>query len=186
MHSSTNHSGYGWLGAIAGFGVMIMPLGAIAQSPTALDAATQQAMVDAINDEYHARAYYSVVLKKFGAVRPFSNIVQAEDRHVQLWNTLFAKYGLPVPQDGFQGKLAAPNTLLEACQTGVDAEKANVQMYDRFLGFVQQPDLRAAFTQLRQVSQNNHLPAFERCVSRGGTPAPGPGNGMGRGRNGTR
>ncbi|MGB7250036.1 MAG: hypothetical protein WBC73_13945, partial [Phormidesmis sp.] len=41
---------------------------------------TQQAMVEAINDEYRARALYGAVLEKFGEVRPFSNIVQAENR----------------------------------------------------------------------------------------------------------
>jgi hypothetical protein len=39
-------------------------------------------------------------------------------------------------------------------------------MYDRFLEFVQEADLRAAFTQLRHVSQNHHLPAFQRCAGR--------------------
>jgi|GEM_PF-6427211 hypothetical protein len=43
-----------------------------------------------------------------------------------------------------------------------------VKMYDNFLSFVQEPDLKAAFTQLRQVSQNKHLPAFERCIANNG------------------
>ncbi|WP_066380843.1 ferritin-like domain-containing protein [Anabaena sp. CA = ATCC 33047] len=133
---------------------------------TELNAKTQQAMIDAINDEYYARAFYTAVINKFGAVRPFSNIVHAEDRHVSLWNHLFTKYGLPIPPDTFMGNVPAPDTLQTACQAGVESEIANVQMYDRFLEFVQEADLRNAFTQLRHVSQNNHLPAFQRCVSR--------------------
>ena len=129
------------------------------------DTKTQQAMVEAINDEYHARAFYTAVIEKFGNVRPFSNIVQAEDRHVQLWNTLFTKYGLPIPEDTFAGNAEAPDTLNAACQMGVEAEIANVKMYDNFLSFIKEPDLRAAFTQLRYVSQNNHLRAFERCTN---------------------
>ncbi len=135
-----------------------------AVASTALDVKTQEAMVEAINDEYRARAFYSAVIEKFGNVRPFNNIVQAEGRHVQLWNNLFAQYKLPIPEDRFFGKLAAPETLQAACKMGVDAEIANVKMYDHFLGFVKEPDLIAAFTQLRQVSQNNHLRAFERCA----------------------
>lgn len=46
------------------------------------NAQTQAAMIDAIKDEYQARAFYSAVIEKFGPVRPFTNIVQAEDRHV--------------------------------------------------------------------------------------------------------
>ena len=40
-------------------------------------------MIDAINDEYHARAFYNAVIDKFGEIRPFSNIVQAETRHAE-------------------------------------------------------------------------------------------------------
>ncbi|NKB17622.1 MAG: DUF2202 domain-containing protein [Pseudanabaena sp. CRU_2_10] len=117
-----------------------------------LDTQTRQAMIDAINDEYHARAFYTAAIEKFGTVRPFSNIVRSEDRHVSLWNALFTQYGLPIPVDSFAGKVAVPDTLQAACQAGVEAEIANVAMYDRFLGFVQQPDLQAAFRQLCQIS----------------------------------
>ena len=127
---------------------------------------TQQAMVEAINDEYRARALYGAVLEKFGEVRPFSNIVQAENRHVQRWQSLFNQYGLPIPEDTFAGNVEAPETLAAACEMGVEAEIADAQMYERFLSFVEEPDLRATFTQLKQVSQNNHKAAFERCVSR--------------------
>ena len=153
-----------------------------AVASTQLDDRTQQAMVEAINDEYRARAFYAAVIEKFGNVRPFSNIVQAEGRHVQLWNNLFGQYGLPIPEDSFAGKVEAPESLLAACQMGVEAEIANVKMYDNFLGFIKEPDLRAAFTQLRHVSQNNHLRAFERCTgnpSGMGQPG-GRGRGMGR------
>ncbi|MGH1396096.1 MAG: ferritin-like domain-containing protein [Trichormus sp.] len=135
-------------------------------SSTELNTQTQQAMIDAINDEYHARAFYTAVINKFGEVRPFSNIVHSEDRHVSLWNHLFSKYRLPIPADNFMGNVQTPDTLKAACQAGVESEIANVEMYDRFLEFVQESDLRAAFTQLRYVSQNHHLPAFQRCVSR--------------------
>ena len=147
---------------------IICPLTAISQtaSPTALDAKTKQAMIDAINDEYRARAFYNAVVQKFGSVRPFSNIVQAENNHVNLWKVLFTKYGMNVPTDVFAGKMTVPNTLQAACQGGIENEIANVQMYDRFLGFVTQPDLQAVFRQLRQVSQERHLPAFQRCQNR--------------------
>ena len=143
------------------------PLKALSQ--TSLDSKTQQAMIDAINDEYRARAFYNAVLQKFGSVRPFSNIVQAENNHVNLWNALFAKYGMTVPTDSFAGKMSVPDTFKGACQAGVENEIANVQMYDRVLGFVTQPDLQAAFRQLRQVSQERHLTAFQRCQNRPGS-----------------
>lgn len=131
-----------------------------------LDAQTQQAMREAIEDEYQARALYRAIIDKLGAIRPFSNIVRAEERHISLWKAIFKQYGLAIPTDSFAGKLQVPSTLQAACQAGVDAEIANIALYDRFLSFVQQPDLRSTFQQLRQVSLNNHLPAFQRCASR--------------------
>lgn len=138
----------------------------ISASNTNLNTKTQQAMIDAINDEYQARAFYKAVIDKFGQVRPFINIVQSENRHVQLWTRLFNKYGLPIPEDTYAGKIEAPDTLKTACQMGVEGEIANVQMYDKFLEFIEESDLRAAFMQLREVSQNRHKVAFERCLLR--------------------
>lgn len=159
------------------------PAGQIAQA-NAVDSAIKQAMVDAINDEYRARAYYQAVINKFGDVRPFSNIVQAEDRHVQLWEGLFAQYGLTVPEDSFTGHMTAPGTLLEACQAGVEAERADAEMYANFLDTIEDPTLQAVFTRLRRVSLENHLAAFERCVANNGQPCPsGQGPGQGQGRN---
>ena len=154
---------YGVVGLCA-IAIATTPVYAHAVNNAKIDAKTQQVMVEAINDEYRARAFYTAVMQKFGNVRPFSNIVQAEERHVQLWNSLFTKYGLPIPEDTFAGKEEVPNTLKAACQMGVEVEIANVKMYDNFLGFINEPDLRAAFTQLRYVSQNNHLRAFQRCT----------------------
>ena len=145
--------------------VLLAPASPISASSN-LDERTQQAMIDAINDEYQARAFYTAVIEKYGNIRPFSNIVQAEERHTQRWYTLFAQYGLLIPEDTFAGNLEAPETLQAACEMAVEAEIANVQMYDSFLQFVKESDLRATFIQLRNVSQNNHKPAFERCLSR--------------------
>jgi hypothetical protein len=134
-----------------------------ALSETSLDSQTQQAMIDSINDEYRARAFYQAVIEKFGSVRPFSNIVQSENNHVNLWMNIFAKYGIAVPTDSFAGNISVPDTLKDACKMGVTVEIDNVQMYDKFLNFVTEPDLKTAFTQLRQISQERHLPAFEHC-----------------------
>mgnify|MGYP001549430937 CR=1 FL=1 len=142
------------------------PLQLVKSAPP--DTETQAAMIDAINDEYRARAYYTAVIEKFGPVAPFRNIVQAEDRHVQLWENLFNQYGVPVPEDTFAGNMTAPDTVLAACEGGIDAERADAQMYDDFLTTIDDPQLRSVFAQLQRVSLDNHLAAFERCVANGG------------------
>ena len=41
-----------------------------------------EALVAALDDEYHARATYRAVINAFGDVRPFVNIVESD---VRLW-----------------------------------------------------------------------------------------------------
>jgi hypothetical protein len=129
-----------------------------------LDAQTTGALVDALNDEYHARAYYEAVIAKFGASTPFSNIMQAESQHIETVKLLLTRYNVPIPADTFTGKVTAPATLQEAIQGAVDAKKGNVAMYDRFLAFVTQEDVKTIFIQLREVSQTRHLTALERAL----------------------
>ena len=61
---------------------------------------------EALDDEYHAWATYDQVIADFGEVRPFSNIREAEARHIEALCTLFARYGLPVPENTWPGRVA--------------------------------------------------------------------------------
>ena len=131
-----------------------------------------KALATTLDDEYRARATYQAVLEKFGSDPPFANIVEAEERHVKMLLVLFPKYGITPPADRWNGQVAIPDTLVECCQAGVDAEICNYSLYDGFLNWVQDPDIRFAFTKLRDASEYNHLPAFQRCVER--SPGMGP------------
>lgn len=130
-----------------------------------LDDKTREALLDALADERRAQATYEAVIAKFGDARPFSNIVNAEKRHESFLLPLFERYAAEVPQNEFsKEKMKIPATLTEACKQGIEGEKANITMYDRFLEFVKEKDIRETFTYLRDASKNNHLPAFERCA----------------------
>jgi hypothetical protein len=147
-------------GARLGTGANLPPV----TSTATLDGQTTQALIDALNDEYHAHAFYQAVIAKFGAVAPFTNIVRAEESHINIVKTLMTRYNVPIPADKFTGNVTMPATLNEAIQAAVDAEKANVALYDRFT-FVKETDIKAAFEQMRAVSQTRHLPAFEQALS---------------------
>ena len=153
-------------GAGLGTGVNLPPV----SSTTMLDAQTAQALVDALNDEYHAHAFYAAVIAKFGAVAPFTNILRAEESHINTVKTLMTRYNVPIPADKYTGNIAAPATLNEAIQAAIDAEKANVALYDQFT-FIKETDIKAAFDQMRNVSQTRHLPAFEQALSGNYAPA---------------
>lgn len=121
---------------------------------------------EALIDEHKAIASYQKVIDAFGPVRPFVNIVEAEQTHVNALLPLFERYGVPLPEDTSTTQLLAPASILEACRIAVEAEKANVAMYERLLSATEAPDVRAVLLRLQEASRDRHLPAFERCVAR--------------------
>jgi len=127
------------------------------------------ALIEAIQDEYKARATYRAVLQRFGDIRPFSNIVEAEERHIQALLPLFDSYGIPVPADPWPSRVRAPGSVADACRTGIRAEVDNALMYDRLIESVREfPDVERVLMQLKKASSEHHLPAFRRCLSRAG------------------
>jgi len=131
-----------------------------------LDAKTIEAMREALDDEYKARATYRKVIEAFGPVRPFVNIVEAEDRHAKALLSLFDRFGVEPPPDSWPRRVAAPRTLADACRAGVEAEIENEAMYERLLQQINEPAVRIAMRRLQRASQERHLPAFRRCLQR--------------------
>jgi len=130
----------------------------------------EEMLTYAIQDEYLARAEYIAIMGKYGAIRPFSNIVKAEETHVAYLKDAFANYGLALPKDEAAARVAAPATLLAANQAGVQAEIDNIAMYDRFLADPaikdeKRADLRALFSTLKKASEN-HLRAFKNQLAK--------------------
>ena len=144
-------------------------------------------LVEAIDDEYKARATYRAVIRTFGQIRPFINIVEAEGRHIEALLPLFSKYGVAVPEDDWDARVQPPESVAEACQIGVQAEIDNAAMYDRLLDATQEyADVQQVLRQLQRASKENHLPAFQRCAERGGNQGEGRGQGRRRGRDSNR
>ena len=135
----------------------------------------------AIEDEYHARSMYAAVIAEFGDVRPFSRIIQAEQRHIDALARLYVKYGLEVPADPFVEETYEFADLLAAGQAALDAEIANAELYDELFDGVSDPDVIAVFENLQWASSDRHLPALERFVENGGTYGGGTGGGRGNG-----
>lgn len=127
-----------------------------------------RALHEALDDEYHAWAVYDQVMRDFGEAPPFSNIRDAEARHIEALLVLFARYGLQVPENPWLGKAERYASLQAACAAGVAAEIANGEMYDRLLAATERPDILLVLRNLQEASQQRHLPAFERCAEGGG------------------
>jgi hypothetical protein len=159
------------------------------QNSSRLDEPTRKALLEALDDERKAKAFYQAVLGRYGQVRPFANIVEAEARHESALLSLLEKYGIQVPTDAWLSrKQDVPLTLVEACRSAINVERENVALYDRLLKTATQEAIRLVMNNLRSASHDQHLPAFERCTSGacGRGWGAGGGNGGGRGWRGGR
>lgn len=123
------------------------------------------AMNTAIQDEYRAEAVYLGVIGDFGDIGPFYQIIFAEQRHSEAIASLFVKRGLDVPaSDQIAEGVPRFGSVSAACAFGVEAEIANVGMYDNLLENADlQEDTRRVFENIQRASLENHLPAFEAC-----------------------
>ncbi|HOX31193.1 MAG TPA: hypothetical protein PLB91_02625 [Spirochaetales bacterium] len=124
----------------------------------------------AIEDEYLARGEYELIMRKFGSMRPFSNIMKAEESHIVWLRDAYAAAALAPPRDESASQVIAPATLKESFQAGIQAEIGNIAMYDSFLasGLLGRPEnaaLKELFTRLREASKN-HLAAFQNALGR--------------------
>ena len=127
-----------------------------------LDEKTKGMILEALNDEYKTRAYYRLVIKTFGPVRPLINIVKAEATHARALERLCVRYEIPLPPDEWGRTLQPTSSILEACRVGVEGEIENIAIYDRFLKDTDIPDVCALFQRLQARSRDSHLPAFQR------------------------
>lgn len=125
----------------------------------------EEALKYAVQDEYLAQARYDTIIAKFGAIRPFTQIKSAEQRHISALLTLFKKYNVKVPEDNAKQYTKEPGALKEAYQAGVEGEVDNIAMYNKLASTSALPqDVKAVMKQLGDASQN-HLAAFKRGLS---------------------
>jgi len=115
----------------------------------------------AIEDEYMAKAEYEALIEEFGDIRPFTNIIKAEQRHIEMLLPLFEKYEVEMPVDDAADRALLPETLEETFAIGVEAEIKNIDMYKAFLQTDLPEDIELTFERLMRASES-HLRAFER------------------------
>ena len=144
-------------------------------------------LVEALDDERKAEATYRAIIEKFGEVRPFINIIEAERRQSAAIERQMIRLGFAIPANQWQGKGMAPATLAEACSMAIKAEVENIALYDRLLPAIADDSVRHVLQNLQDASRDNHLPAFRRCLERenGGDGSGGARDGQGsQGRHG--
>lgn len=131
-----------------------------------LDQQEVQGLLMALNDEYRAWATYGQVIEDFGQVRPFVNIQEAEARHIEALLSLFRSYDVPIPENPWIGNVPRFGSVKEACAAGVDAEIENRELYDELFESTDREDILRVYRSLQRASDEQHLPAFQRCAER--------------------
>lgn len=119
----------------------------------------------AVQDEYMAHAEYMLIMDTFDAQKPYSNIAKSEETHLDLLKELYIAYGLDFPEDTSSDHVVVPASLLEAAQTGVQAEIDNIAMYELFLTYDLPENVAKVFTALKNASES-HLLAFQKQVNK--------------------
>lgn len=141
------------------------------QQESLLPIEVQEAVLEAlvgVEGEYAAYATYDAILNEYGNVNPYANIMAAEAKHIDALKKILDQYGVAYPvENPYLGMIEAPESLAAAAQAGVDAEIANVALYEEQLKAVgDYPSIVSVFLNLQAASQEQHLPAFERAAAR--------------------
>ena len=143
--------------------------------------AETNALHEALDDEYQSWSIYDQVIADFGEVRPFINIRDAEARHIEALRTLYMRYGVPIRENIWVGKVERYSSVQAACEASVAAEIANGELYERLFKPELRADIVTVLRNLQQASLERHLPAFQRCAQGGGGQDGGQGAGRGAG-----
>ena len=122
----------------------------------------RDALDAAYTDEFTAYSRYKSVVTQFGPVRPFNNLLNAEERHLAILGQQYTQFGWNVPVRDIR-PLRTFTSIQNACDVSVIEERKNVDLYDRLLLEVTNPSLQDVFLYLRNASFERHIPALQRC-----------------------
>lgn len=144
---------------------------AVVAAPTTL----QEQLTVALNGERDSLAFYQAVLAKFGpSTMPFATIAKAEVRHETAILNLFAKYGIPVPQNPYKPEnYAVPTSVALAAKMAADKEREDALVLADLARAATQPDVKRVLTNLERANRLNHIPAFLRVAASGTGGRPG-------------
>ena len=136
---------------------------AMSNQDTDLTPEELNALNTAIQDEYKAEQMYEAVMEKFGEIRPFSNIVNAEARHSEALANMFKQYNVPVPKP-IEQNFTLPDSIQEVCELSVMAEEENIELYETYMKDIEKENIQHVFSSNMAASRDRHLPAFTRCA----------------------
>jgi len=110
-------------------------------------------------DEFKARAEYEAIVDEFGLVSPYTQLIQAETKHIQSLERIYDAFGFAIPADTGKDFVVLPTSLDASYQIGITAETNNIALYETYLLTDLPASIERVFTNLQRASEN-HLATF--------------------------
>jgi hypothetical protein len=124
------------------------------------DEASLKAALDVVLlDEYKARAEYEAIVEQFGTFSPYVQLINAETNHINTLTRIYTAFGFAVPADNGDDFAVLPASLETSYQIGINAETANIALYEGYLNTDLPSSIQRVFENLQRASVN-HLAAF--------------------------
>jgi len=110
-------------------------------------------------DEFKARAEYEAIVDEFGLVSPYTQLIQAETKHIQSLERIYDAFGFAIPADTGKDDVVLPTSLDASYQIGITAETNNIALYETYLLTDLPVSIERVFANLQRASEN-HLATF--------------------------
>lgn len=124
------------------------------------DTTSLKAALDVVlADEYKARAEYEAIVDKYGAVSPYVQLIRAETNHINALIRIYDAFDFAIPADNGVSFVTLPSSLEASYAIGIQAETANIALYQSYLDTDLPTSVRSVFLNLQNASEN-HLAAF--------------------------
>ncbi len=129
-------------------------------SGSGYDAAKLKSALDVVlADEYKNLAEYKAIVVKFGEVSPFVQLIYAETRHIESLVRIYDAFDFAVLADNGSASAVVPSSLEAAYQVGIEAETANIALYETYLKTKLPESVDRIFSNLQNAS-DRHLDIF--------------------------
>lgn len=137
-----------------------------------LDPSELDSVYTLFKNENKALSLYRKTLDLFPNNHPFATIIIQQDIQIGLFEEVYAKYELTIPEENWYDKVTEFENPDQACAAAIIFAESSIVLYDEWLsstGFktkVDNQDLRFLYTKIRNDYEFNILPLLKRCSRR--------------------
>ncbi|MCA9478208.1 MAG: hypothetical protein KC535_03625 [Nanoarchaeota archaeon] len=134
-----------------------------------LDANEVQSIYETYQNEIKALALYRKTLDLFEGEQPFESIMLQQEIQMGLFEEVYDKYELQLPEENWYDKVTDFEDLAQACTASILFAQQSIDFYDAWLDNkgvsykVDNQDLRFLYEKTRNNYETVFIPMFKRC-----------------------